>query len=445
MGKAPINTVDRRPPTDEEAERAVVASCLADAEAMTRVAPLLVPGDFANEHHGWIYDALLTLHKKHQINTIMLMGELRQRGKLDAIGGPFFVSKLFDSGLSPLMAEGYAARVREASIKRALINAGGRIAGLGFQYGDDAGELVRQAQGLIKSVTDRQAGTAWLDQNAIIRAFDDGTFDLAELAGDTTPGIATGLIDLDAILCGLRAPDLTIAAARPGVGKTAFALHVTRHACEHKKRVAFFSLEMSVGEIADRLVANISGIDLTLVRDRRLSKDEGDKVCNALTTIGEWALQVDETGRLGIDDLCNRAAARYAQEPFDLLIVDYVQYVSGRRLAGGTREQEVASVTRELKALAKELRVPVLALSQLNRAIEARAVPEPQLSDLRESGAIEQDASIVLFLHRAPGETVTQLIVAKNRNGKTDRCAAAWLGSYQRFGDLDAHHAREAA
>jgi replicative DNA helicase len=443
-------------PVDVESERAVIAACLCDPRSKPEVAAIITPTDFFDERMRLIYSAMQANYEARRgDDVISLHSELKRRGQVEAIGGLATLSQLFHDSPSPHMAVAYAQRVRDTSVKRALIKAGGYIAALGFEDEQDAGELLGQAQGELHAVVTRTAGAAWQDTRALVRAFDARTDLLSEPGG--TFVIGTGLQELDDIIGGLMAPDLVIIAARPSMGKTALALSIARHVCEPVarrglgKRAAFFSLEMSAEEIGDRIISNVAGLDLEFVRTRRLSEDEWGAVAEAQGQVGDWGLHVDDSGRVSIDELRNRALALYAETPFDLLVLDYLQLVTGKRDRSSNREQEIASVSRELKALAKELRVPVLALAQLNREVEARAVKVPQLSDLRESGSLEQDANIVVFLHRPAvydpnkPDTTAQLIVAKNRNGKTGSCEVAWQGAYQRFGNLDTWHSRRAA
>jgi replicative DNA helicase len=447
---------DRPVPIDLISERAVVASCVVHQDSIPQVAALLTPDDFFEERYRLIYITLLALYERRKAtNLLSLRSQLEQEQTLAAVGGYGHLFELFEDGLDPLMAVGYAERVRETAIKRSLITAGGRIAGLGFEREAEADDLLGQAQEQLHAIVTRTSGSTWADAGGLLQAFDSKTEALSQ--PDSAAIIGSGLVELDDITGGFMAPDLILVAARPSMGKTAFALAVARHVCEPAARgglglrMAFFSLEMSREEIGERLVASLAGIDLAAVRTRRLSDQEWDSVYAAQDHIAGWGLTVDDSGEVAIDELRNRALALYAQQPFNILVVDYLQLVTGRRDKSSNREQEVASISRSLKALGKRLGVPVLALAQLNRAVEGRADKTPQLGDLRESGALEQDANIVILLHR-PGvydatksDTTAQLLVAKNRNAKTGPCEVAWDGAHQRFGNLDRWHERRAA
>jgi replicative DNA helicase len=439
---------ERPVPHDISAEEAVLGALLLDRDAIVHVAPFLKAGDFYLEKHGWIYQAIAQLYERREPPDMStLASELERSGRLDKVGGAAYVASLMHRVPTSVHVVYYGRNVERASILRQLISAGGNIAALGYEREMDLPEVLESAQVILRQIVDRKVRNVWAESLDLLESYYRESENIAALEDGEMLGISSGLPELDAITLGFRPGELIIPAARPRVGKTAFALNVTRHACNKGKSVAFFSLEMGKAAIVNRLVASLAKVDHDLVRDRRLDDAQARRVENALTTIGGWPLAIDVTGKLRVTDLCNRALARMSVQPYDLLIVDYLQRVTG---AGNNRQEEVASVSRELAALAKELDVPVLALAQLNREAEHRGEQEPQLTDLRESGGIEADADIVILMHRpglVPGSTVgdfvTHLNVAKNRNGDSRPTKAAWSGPYQRLDPLSYRDSEE--
>lgn len=437
--------LERQPPTDPAAERAVLASTISDPETILRVAALLEPGDFADERHRAIYRAILGLRKRDvEPNVIALASELRRLNLVERAGGLGYLHQLWEAGLSPYMAEGYAYRVKDASVKRKLITLGGRISGLGYQDQEEAGALVGQAQGLMVALS-AVGNAATLDGPALVGRWGRTLDDRVHNVGDgRPPGLPTGFAALDRVLGGLRKKQLVIVAARPSVGKSCFATDLIRNVAGARGgRVLCFSLEMDTDQIMDRIAGATLGINTLRIINGALGETEL-KACNDVgIAVSDWKLAIDETAGVHVLDLCNRARAKaLAWDGLDLVIVDHLQLVQGLR--ADNRNLELGSITSALKKLAKELDCAVVVLSQLSRAVEERADRRPLLSDLRESGRIEEDADIVMLLYRdemynkptADTRGIAEFNIAKNRGGPTGSTRLLFQAEHTRFVNL---------
>lgn len=416
--------IDRAPPTDLDAERATLGSVLLNRDALAPIAPWLRPGAFYLEKHTWIYAAMLALFDRGAPPDMRLLAaELAQAGRLEAIGGELYLLDLCDAVPTSYHVEYYATLVAQAGYNRGLIAAGGQIAAIGHDN-QDMDAAAQAAQTALDALADRPSRDDDLTPLTVIvdRQYDrlsraENHPELAAL------GLKTGLRDLDDMTGGLHSGDLVILAARPSVGKSALAASIAYLVAGDGKRVAIFSLEMDKDQYAQRLIAIDSGIDLHQLRNLHLRDTEQVAYMDTLGRLHDLPIAISDTGGASVRDLrarLLRSAAKHGMP--DLVIVDYLQLMRGGRAE--SRQQEVSEISRGLKALARELDVPLLALSQLSRAVEGRQSHVPMLSDLRESGALEQDADIVLFIYReelydkaTDNKGIAELHIAKHRNG----------------------------
>ncbi len=446
-------TAENRLPHNIEAECGVLGSIIIDPEALSLVADVLRPADFYRNTHRTLYEAIVQLTERHApADFITICDELERQGTLEEVGGASYITSLISGVPTSGNIEHYARIVERTAILRRLIHAAGQIAAVAYEDGD-AEVALEQAEQAIFAIGHEQRHT---DLVPISEALSDYMRDLDQRHTEqgTIIGVPTGMHDLDCALGGLQRSDLLILAARPGQGKTSLALNIARHAVyQADKHVAFFSLEMGRSQLVQRLLAMEAHMDQHRLRMGWLHDEEWEQVIasfSALTTGGLW---IDDTAGISIATLRSKARRLHAQVGLDLVIVDYLQLaqatLAGKRYQN--REQEIAEISRSLKGLAKDLDVPVLALAQLSRAVENRASKIPQLSDLRESGSLENDADVVLFIFReetqAPeGDTpahplvsqTADLIIAKHRNGPVGFVKLAWNAQQTRFANLDA-------
>lgn len=399
-----------------EAERAVVGAVLLDRQALAVVMDVVTPGDFDAEAHVRILTAVVALQDRGQPPDLVLLAEeLRNRGHLDKVGGPAYLAELMDSSPSAANVAHYARIVKEKAVTRGIIEAAQRIIRKAHNLnGDGTDALSAFAQREIITATTAGSGPSGTEIRDLVKATFRGIEERGQ-QGDALAGLSTGLKGLDAITAGLKPGLLYIVAGRPGTGKTAIALNIGRTVAGAGSRVIFFSLEMPGLELSLRLLSSESKVDGHRLARGYLAEVEWSKSVQAADALAKLPLTVDDTGGLQIDRLMARARRTAAERGLALVVVDYLQLVRPSQ-RWGTREQEVSEVSRSLKALAKELGVPVLAAAQLNRSVENRTDKRPTLADLRESGAIEQDADVIAFISRREGEPV-ELSIAKNRQG----------------------------
>jgi replicative DNA helicase len=427
----PNNTlINRIPPQNNDAEQSVLGSLLLDKDAIIKVADTLSSDNFYDDKHRYIYSAIIELYdERSSVDVLTVSNKLKDLGKLDTIGGASYLTTLVNAVPTSANVLHYAEIVRKKGTLRRLISEATDIVRLGYQEDQDLDEILDRAEQKLFGVSQQ-----FLKQNFVpIHEILAETFDrIDELHRDKGKmrGLPTGYTDLDNILGGLQKSDLVILAARPSMGKTSLALDFVRHiAVNNKKPVAMFSLEMSRDQLVDRLLASQADVDLWKMRTGRLSDVGHDndftRIGNALGQLSEAPIYIDDSGSLNIMELRTKARRLQAEHEVDLIVVDYLQLMQGRTTTDN-RVQEVSEISRSLKILAKELNVPIVALSQLSRAVEQRGgEKKPQLSDLRESGSIEQDADVVLFIYREemysgkdskrPNEA--DILIRKHRNG----------------------------
>ena len=447
---------EKLPPHDVEAEEAVVASLLVDSESVYRVAPILKPEDFFREKNAWAYEACLALFDRNEaINQVTVAHELARRERLEELGGAAYLSRLVAELPTVVGVEHYAQIVKRDAIYRQLVQRSAQIAQMAYQGGPDLESALSRAEGLILTLR----GGERLRDFVHIREILDEYWEQAgtEAAGPRFQGhVLTGFEPLDTLLGGLKRSDLIILAARPSLGKTSLGLNIARNAAVgHGARAAIFSLEMAAEQLAQRLLAGESRVDSTRLRLGEHTEREERRLMHALGKLAQAEIYVDDTPVLTMMDIRGKALRLHREKTLDLVFVDYLQLIHGGG-RGDNRVQEISYISRSLKELARELDVPVVAASQLSRAPELRTPHIPQLSDLRESGSIEQDADVVMFIYRedvylsreqwqashpeAAGGVypagIAQIIVAKHRNGPTGTVSLRFHQHIAHFEDL---------
>ncbi len=434
-------------PQNIEAEEGVLGSIIIDPEAVVQVADFLRPDDFYRDAHRAIYQAVLDLYaERGPADLITLCDELQRRGRLDEIGGQAYIASLVNAVPTSVNVEFYARIVERSAIMRRLIHAASQIAALAYNEAD-ATEALDKAEQLIFAVSQRYSRSDFDDIRTLLDEYYEKLDKLHEQRGALV-GLPTGFIDLDKMTGGLQKSDLIILAARPAVGKSALALSLAYNtALRHKSRVAFFALEMSKEQLVQRLLSMDSGIDQQRLRTGMIEEEEWERISHSMGKLSQVEIYIDDTAGISTMEMRSKARRLAAEQGIDLVIVDYLQLMQGH--AGGRNEnrvQEISDISRNLKALARELNVPVLALSQLSRAVESRQSRVPQLSDLRESGSIEQDADIVVFIYRdevynpdSDRKNIADIIVAKHRNGPIGQFSLYFKPSQTLFRNLDLH------
>jgi replicative DNA helicase len=436
----------RVPPQSLEAEQSVLGGILLENTALDRVVGLLGPEDFYREAHRRIFRAMLELAERNEpVDLVTLAEALRVRGELAEVGGGAYLAELAERVPTAANVVTYARIVRDRSILRGLIAAATDIATRGYDAPADVGALLDDAERRIFAIADREVRPAFVRIENVLT----DTIKLIERLYEqkqAVTGVPTGFTDLDRLTAGLQPSDLIIIAGRPSMGKTAFALNIAAHAAMHAGcGVAIFSLEMSKEQLAMRLLCAEAQVDLARVRTGHLTDREFPRLAMAAGRLAEAPIYIDDTPALSVLEL-RAKARRLKREPrarLGLIVVDYLQLM---RSAEGkdSREQEISEISRSLKALAKELDVPVIALSQLNRQVENRNPPKPRLADLRESGAIEQDADVIAFIYRdevynedSDKKNIAEIIVAKQRNGPTDSVELTFRREFTAFYNLE--------
>ncbi|MGH7611700.1 MAG: replicative DNA helicase [Candidatus Dormibacteria bacterium] len=446
----PAPTQLRVPPHNLDAERSVLGALLLDKDQIGVVVGKLEADDFYLDAHSDIFRAMLALFSQGTpIDTLTLADELERQGTLVRVGGLETLTSLASAVPTAANVEYYARIVGDHSLKRRLIRAGGRLADLGFDESVEAQSAIEEAERTVFAVADR--GRVKSDFEAISERL-PSTWDTLQRAYDqrsqrSVSGVASGFGELDAVTSGFQRSELIVVAARPGVGKTSFALNVARHAAVQRQHgVALFSLEMSRDALVQRMLCSEAGVDSYRLRTGQLADDTWQRIAAAMDTLSRARIYVDDTPALSVIEMRAKARRLRAASQVDLFIVDYLQLMRAQSRSD-SRAQEVSEISAGLKSLARELDVPVIAVSQLNRESERRTDRRPQLSDLRDSGSIEQDSDIVMFLYRPgmheegkdPGET--ELDIAKNRNGPVRRIGLFFNAGQTAFHELDRVHA----
>ena len=427
---------ERVPPQNIEAEQAVLGAMLIDKEAIAKASEILTSSDFYREAHRVIFNAMLELYNKNEAVDMVTVTEILKRdNKLEDIGGLAYITSLANVVLTAANVKYHADIVAEKSVLRQLVRVSTEIAAMGYEANEDVGTLLDTAESRILEISNRKKKADFTPINDVLMESVQNIEKLINNKGGLT-GLPSGFADLDKLTSGLHPSDFIILAARPSMGKTALALNIVQNVAlrAHKKiggeprSVAFFSLEMSKEQLVNRMLCAEAGIDSQRLRVGEMGDKDWDALWGACDLMSKAKIYIDDTAGITVMDMRSRARRLKAEHGLDLIVVDYLQLMqgSGKRNNSGDRQQEVSEISRSLKALARELDVPVLALSQLSRSVEARQVKRPMLSDLRESGSLQQDADIVAFLYREDyynPETEnkhTELIIAKHRNGPVD-------------------------
>ena len=439
-----MSSIDRIPPNNVEAEEALLGSLLIDPEAIFEVAAFLRPRAFYREQNRWIYQAILDLNEaRRPVDLITLTDELRRREQLDELGGEAYIIGLINTVPTSINAYSYGRIVEAAALRRRMIITASTIVNLAYEEDEDVSVVIDKAEQALFSVSEERAVRDLVPVREIARNYLDRIEEL-HARGDEVIGVPTGFTDLDKILGGLNKSDLVIVAARPGMGKTALQLAIGQTAARRfSKRVAIFSLEMSAEQLVQRMIAAETRIDSQRLRRGDLQEHEWPIFYEAIGRISEALLFIDDTPSITPMQLRTKARRLYAEHGLDLIMIDYLQLMQGER-SMSNRVQEISDISRGLKGLARELDVPVVAASQLSRAVEQRQDKRPQLSDLRDSGSIEQDADVVMFIYRdeyynpdaSERPNIAEISIAKHRNGPTAVVDLYWYGQLATFRNL---------
>ncbi len=440
----PPGFLHKLPPQSVEMEQSVLGAILLENEALVKVLELLEARDFYQEAHRWVFQAMIELFEENvPIDLLTVSERLRKRDRLEAVGGAAYLAELVELVPTAANVWHHARVVREKAVLRGLIQTATSIVTDSYEDADDIDILLDRAEQAIFEISQRKATSGFLHINAILK----GSFKRIEQLyerKELVTGVATGFIEFDRRTAGLQPADLIIIAGRPSMGKTALSLNIAQHVgIQVGRPVAIFSLEMSKEQLVLRMLCAEARIDSSKLRTGFLSREDWPRLTKAAGTLSEARIYIDDTPAQSSLDI--RAKARRLRAELDdlaLIIIDYLQLMQGRSRSEN-RQQEISEITRALKALAKELQVPVVALSQLSRAVEQRKPPRPQLSDLRESGAIEQDADVVALIYRdelydenSDAKGVAEIIIGKQRNGPTGVVRLAFRGEYTRFENL---------
>lgn len=437
------------PPQNVEAEQSVLGSLLIDKEAIIKVADLITAEDFYRDDHRFIYEAMLKLFEKRMpIDVVTVSEELEKVNKFEAIGGATYLTTLVNVVPTASHIVHYASIVQQKATLRRLIGAANKIAELGYQEENELTRVLDVAEQSLFSVSQKHQRQNFVAIKDVLADSFERIDELHKNKG-VLRGVPTGFRDLDNMLSGFQNSDLIIVAARPSMGKTAITLNMAAHAAVKEKRaVAFFSLEMGKDQLAERLLSLESGVDSWKLRTGNLADDDFPKIGYAMGTLADAPIYIDDTPGLTITEVRSKCRRLQMEHGIDIIMIDYLQLLSGTMRGGeSNRVQEISEISRNLKTLARELNVPVVALSQLSRAVEARPDKRPMLSDLRESGSIEQDADIVMFIYRddyyhkdTDRKGVTELLVRKHRNGPVGDVELFFVPEQTRFRSIDRKH-----
>jgi replicative DNA helicase len=437
------------PPQNLDAEKSLLGAVLIDEETLADISEHVTPKDFYEKRHAIIYAAMLRLYEKHKpVDLLTLTEELSRKKEIEIIGGSTYLTELTNYVPTSAHAEAYAELVAQKAVRRRLIKASGEISELGYNEETTTQELLEKAEAELFSVSDQSLKQDLVSTESILTDSFDRMEELHKNKG-AIRGVRTGYRDLDSMTAGLQRSDLIILAARPAMGKTTLVTNLAYNvATIAKQPVLFFSLEMSKEQLVDRMLADASGVDAWNIRTGNLSDDDFGKLSEAMGEMAEAPIFIDDTPGMTVLEIRTKARRAMHEQPLGLIVIDYLQLMqSSSNRNDGNRVQEVSEISRGLKLIARELNVPVIALSQLSRSVESRSPQIPQLSDLRESGSIEQDADIVMFIYReayynpeTERENLTDLIIAKHRNGPTGKIELYFHPERLRFMSLDRKH-----
>lgn len=432
------------PPQSLEAEQSLLGSLLLDPGSLIKVVDILRPGDFYKRSHQLLFDRVMELYEKREpIDLVTLTEILERKNELSEVGGASYISSLVNAVPSAAHVVTYANIVRQKSILRSLISVSGDMSRMAYEEGMDVEMILDKAEQSLFSIS-KVAGNQnfVMIRDVLVESFE--RIDQLHKNKGKVRGVPTGIKGLDNILSGLQKSDLIILAARPSMGKTSLAMNIAQHAAiEEKIPVAVYSLEMSKEQLVDRLICGEAGLDSWKLRTGNLNEDDFEKLQLAMGSLSEAPLYIDDTPGLNVVEVRTKARRLHAEVGLGMIIIDYLQLLEGRTMNNDNRVQVISEISRSLKSLARELNIPVMALSQLSRAVESRPDKRPLLSDLRESGSIEQDADVVLFLYRedyydrdSEKRNLAEVLVRKHRNGPTGDAELYFVPEYMRFRDI---------
>ena len=438
----------RVPPQDIVAEKSLLGAIMLSDGVLPEILTILRPGDFYDEKHQAIYEAMMNLYDQHRpVDLLTLTSELKASKKLKQIGGAPYLTELTNFVPTASHAKAYAEIIEKAAVRRRLIKAGTEISTKAYEDDADVDSLIGAAERQLFEVSDKVIKSDYTPMDELLADAFDRIEELHKNKG-ALRGLKTGFRDLDNKTAGFQKGDLIIIGARPAMGKTTFAQNLAYNiASINKKGALFFSMEMAKNEIVDRMISSVSGVDSWHMRTGNLSEEEFSRIGEAMGEMDEVPIYIDDTSSMTIMELRNKARRAVHDHDIGIVIVDYLQLIQGSDRYKGNRVQEVTEISRGLKILARELEIPVIALAQLSRGVTGRDDPRPVLSDLRESGSIEQDADLVMFLHRPDyykqnddnyePTNITELLVAKHRHGAVGKIELYFHPELLRFMSLD--------
>jgi len=437
--------IDRLPPQNLEAESSFLGSLLMDREAIFKVSDSITPSDFYDKRHEIIYRAMLRLFEKRlAIDLVTINDELSNENALEGIGGAQYLTELLNGVPSSAHVVHYATIIREKATLRRLTGVGSELVELGFKESERLDTTLDRAEQLLFAVSQKYTKQNFVSLSDVLsESFE--RIDELHKHKESIRGIPTGFKALDNLLAGFQKSDLIVLAARPSMGKTSLALNIAQHAATHEKiPVGLFSLEMSKEQLVDRLLAGESGIDSWKLRTGHLTDEDFPKIGQAMATLSEAPIFIDDSPVLTVMEIRSKARRLQSEHGLGLLVIDYLQLMQGSYNRDSSRVQEISEISRSLKALARELAIPVIAISQLSRAVEQRPSHIPQLADLRESGSIEQDADVVIFIYRddyydpeTERKNIADLLIKKHRNGPTGQIELYFEPAHMKFYNLE--------
>ena len=437
--------VPRIPPHSQEAEQSVLGSVLMDQDAVSTAAENLLPEDFYDPKHREIFEAVLDLYeKRHPVDLVTVKTQLETRGTLENAGGIKYLSQIATAVPNTVYVRQYVRIVRERALYRRFIRLANRVLNESFSTETPIEELSENVEKEVFNILQNRGSEDFTHiKDLLIHSFDE--IEKVAKSGGAIPGIPTGYIELDQKLAGLHPSDLILIGARPSMGKSALGLNIIQNAAlRSKKNCAVFSLEMSKEQVANRFLAAEARVSMEHIRTGNMTDTDWDKLVDALGPLSEAGIYVDDTAGITVSEIRSKCRKLKIEHGLDLVMIDYLQLMSGSGRNNENRQQEISEISRGLKMLARELNVPVIALSQLSRALEQRADKRPMMSDLRESGAIEQDADVIMFIYRdeyyhadTEDKNVSEIIIGKQRNGPTGTVKLRYDGPFTRFDNLE--------
>ena len=432
------------PPHNSEAEQTVLAAALIDHTAVEKITTLLKSDDFYFEANKEIFDSIKQVHSQNTpVDVLTVTDELKKRGKIDYIGGFEYLANLTENIISSKNTEAYCKIIREKSTLRKLILASSEVIEKGYSESEDIQRIIEFAESKIFSISQNRGMKSFTDIKEILIEVFNQLEERARSKGSIT-GLTTGYEDLDRMTSGMQKSDLILLAARPSMGKTALALNIAMNAVKTGASVALFSLEMSKEQYVQRIISMESMVESTKLRTGNLDDDDWSRLISIMSNISDYKIYIDDTPSITLFEVMSKCRRLKLEKGLDFIVIDYLQLMSDTGKSDGNRQQEISNISRGLKAMARELDCPVMALSQLSRAPELRADHRPIMSDLRESGAIEQDADVVIMLYRdeyylkeeSEKKGITDVIITKQRNGPVGTVELAWIGQYTKFGNI---------